>query len=163
MTQPAGPLPTDPPAAPDTGTTEPSGTEGAKDWAAEAEKWKALARKHEGNAKANAEAASRLAALEESQKTEQQKLAERADKAEREAAAARAETIRFRVAAAKGVPAELLSGSTEEELTAAADRLIEFRGGNQTAPARPDLRQGAQGGAPSPDANDWLRQLSRRH
>ncbi len=38
------------------------------------------------------------------------------------------------VAAAKGVPAKLLTGSTQEELEAAADELIEFRGEQNQAP-----------------------------
>lgn len=47
-----------------------------KDWQAEASKWKALARKHEQAAKDNADAARRLAEIEESGKTEQEHLAE---------------------------------------------------------------------------------------
>ncbi|MET0887903.1 MAG: hypothetical protein ABWX92_15810 [Mycetocola sp.] len=38
------------------------------------------------------------------------------------------ETARARVAAAKGVPEALLTGSTQEEFEAAADALIAFRG-----------------------------------
>jgi hypothetical protein len=47
-----------------------------KDWQAEATKWKALARKHEKAAKDNADAARRLAEIEKSGKTEQERLAE---------------------------------------------------------------------------------------
>jgi hypothetical protein len=163
MTQPA-------PAAPDApsqaagAATEPADTAGKQETPQEQiDKWKALARKHEGSAKTNADAARRLAELEESQKTEQQKLADRADKAEREAATARTETLRFRVAAAKGVPAELLAGSTEEELTASADRAIEWRGSNTgtATAARPDLKQGARGAQTTQNPNDWLRSLSK--
>lgn len=65
-------------ATPDTGTeAEPSAeaTEetGTVDWQAEAEKWKALSQKHEGRAKANANAAkeleqAKLAALSDAEK-----------------------------------------------------------------------------------------------
>lgn len=47
-----------------------------KDWQAETTKWKALARKHEMAAKDNADAAQRLAEIEGSGKTEQERLAE---------------------------------------------------------------------------------------
>lgn len=93
---------------------------------AEAEKWKALARKHEATAKANADKAKRFEEFEESQKTEMQKATERAEAAERKAAEVEARANRAEVAAAKGVPADLLSGTTVEELEASADKLLEF-------------------------------------
>lgn len=43
-------------------------------------------------------------------------------------AAASARDARDKVAAAKGVPAHLLTGSTEEECTAQADKLLQWRG-----------------------------------
>lgn len=112
------------PTAPDTGE---------KDWAAEAAKWKALARKHEDASKANADKAKRLDELEESQKTELQKAADRAAAAEAKVAEIEARAMRAEVAAAKGVPAALLTGSTQEELEAAADALIAFRGAKPPA------------------------------
>lgn len=51
-----------------------------KDWSAEAEKWKALARKHESTAKANADAAARLAKIEEASQTELEKAVSAARK-----------------------------------------------------------------------------------
>lgn len=98
-----------------------------KDWQAEADKWKALARKHEQQSKANAEAAQRLAAIEDEQKSEGEKFAERLAAAEKRATAAEAKALRFEVAAAKGVPANLvrfLTGDTEEDLAKAADDLL---------------------------------------
>ena len=47
-----------------------------RDWQTEATKWKALARKHEKTAKDDADAARRLAEIEESDKSEQERLAE---------------------------------------------------------------------------------------
>jgi hypothetical protein len=98
------------------------------DPAADAAKWKALARKHEAQAKANADAAARLAAIEESQKSEQQKLAERLAAAEERARTAELAALRAEVASAKGVPAALalrLTGATREDLEADADTLLQ--------------------------------------
>ena len=73
-------------------------------------------------------AAAELEKIRESQKTESEKAAERLAAAEKRAADLELRSIRAEVAAAKGVPAALLSGSTQEELEAAADALIAFRG-----------------------------------
>lgn len=91
--------------------------------------WKSHAREWEKKAKANAEAASRLEALEESQKSETQKLADAKAAAETDASNARAEALRWRIAAKHGLSdddAELfLSGTDEETLTKQAERLAE--------------------------------------
>ena len=78
-------------------------------------------------------AADRLKALEEANKTEAEKAAERLAAAEKRAAELEAKALRAEVAAAKGVPAALLTGSTAEELEAAADALIAFRGEQKPA------------------------------
>ena len=57
-------------------------------------KWKALARKHEANAKANAAAARRLAEIEDANKSEAERLSARAEAAERERDEARAAMTR---------------------------------------------------------------------
>jgi hypothetical protein len=67
---------------------EDKGKPAEKDWKAEAEKWKVLARKHESTSKANKTAAEKLAVLEESQKTDAEKLQTAKDAAEARAAAA---------------------------------------------------------------------------
>lgn len=89
--------------------------------------WKAEARKWEARAKENSTAAQRLAEIEEAQKTELQKAIERAEAAEAKAAKFETERQlagwRSEVAAASGVPAEALRGSTKEELQAHADAL----------------------------------------
>lgn len=139
------PKPTAPEAAPDTG--------GDKDWKAEAEKWKALSRKHEDTSKANADKARRLDELEEASKTEQQKLEERAAKAEAKAAEIELRALKAEVANVKGVPASLLSGATQEELEASADALLAFRGEKKL----PDLGGGDRGG----DVNTSAGQLTR--
>lgn len=101
-------------------TTEP-------DHQAEADKWKALSRKHEADAKKNADAAKRLAELEEKDKTEQQKLTDAKLAAEKRAEEAELKALRFEVASEKGLTtsqALRLVGSDKDELLADADELI---------------------------------------
>lgn len=116
-------------------TETPAAEVPTPDPAAEAAKWKAMARKHEEQAKANADKAKRLDALEEANKSELEKITARAEAAEKAAATAAAELLRSQVAAAKGVPANLIAGETQEALEAAADALLAFKG---VAPVVPD-------------------------
>lgn len=88
----------------------------------EVEKWKALARKNEQRAKENAEKAKRLDEIEEASKTEAEKAAAELEKIREE----NRQLLRSSVAATKGVPADLLTGTTAEELEASADLLLEF-------------------------------------
>lgn len=101
------------------------------DWKAEARKWESRAKENLSAAKANEGAAKRLAEIEEAQKTEAQKAQERLEAAERRAAELELKATRAEVAAAKGIPTELLTGSTREELEASADALIAFKGDPQ--------------------------------
>lgn len=107
------------------------------DWEAEARKWKELSRKNESRMKENAEKARLYDEAQEQGKSELQKAQEAAAKAEARAAAMEAEALRARVAAATGVDADLLAGSSEEELRASAERLLAWRGaqGPKGAPA----------------------------
>lgn len=100
---------------------------------ADVEHWKAMSRKNEQRAKENAAAAAKLAEIEDAQKSEAEKLLAKLQDAENRAAAAEVARIRAEVAQAKGVPADLLTGTTEDELNAAADRLLAFRGPQQQA------------------------------
>lgn len=102
--------------------------EDVKDWKAEAEKWRAMSRKHEGQAKGNADAAKRLQELEDKDKTELERLTAAQQAADQRAAAAEAKALRFEVALAKQVPPKLmkfLSGSTQDEIEASAAELLE--------------------------------------
>jgi hypothetical protein len=89
--------------------------------------WKAKAREQEKRAKDNADAARRLAEIEEANKTETQKAADRLAAAEREAATARQEALRLRVAARFQISDEdadlFLTGADEPTLTKQAERL----------------------------------------
>lgn len=132
-----------PPADTDTTDTPPADAPPADtDWVAEANKWKALSRKHEDQSKANADKAKQFDEITEANKTAIDKAVDRAAKAEARAAEVEVRALRAEVAADKGVPADLLSGSTQEELEASADKLLAFRG----KAASPDFGAGARGG-----------------
>lgn len=97
-------------------------------------KIRAEAARYRTEAKANAEAAKRLAEIEEANKSEAQKQAEQFARLQQENEQLRATALKAQVAADKGVPAELLTGTSEEELIASAERLLAFRGQQQSAP-----------------------------
>jgi hypothetical protein len=112
--------------------------------------WKQKAREQEKRAKANADAAKRLTELEESQKTEAQRLSDRVAAAEKERDDARLEALRVKVGAAKKLPADvvdLLKGDTEDELAAHADRLAEHF--KQSVRPSGSADQGSRGSAPT--------------
>lgn len=91
--------------------------------------------------------AARLDEIEEANKTEQQKLAERLAEAEKSAEQARTEALRFKIASKFGVTDEdadlFLTGSDEETLTKQAERLAarNEEAGKPRAP-KPDPNQG---------------------
>lgn len=104
-----------------------TGTPGEPDWKTEAEKWKGLSRKHEQQAKANADAAKRLAEIEEAQKSEAQKAADKEAERTKQLTTAQQELMRLRVAMRKGLTetqAKRLIGDTEEALETDADELL---------------------------------------
>jgi len=145
----------------DTGSAPTDQTD--KDWKAETEKWKGLARQHEANSK-------KLLAIEESQKTEAQKLADAKTAAEKDATDARTELLRTQVAYSKNLPAELagrLAGSTKEELEKDADALLKLLRPAGGDPARvvADLRPGAlpaATGSNTFDADAWIRSRANK-
>ena len=98
-----------------------------------ARKLRSEARNLRARLKEAEEKARRLDEIEESNKTEAQKQAEQLDKLRQENERLQSQMLKAQVAADKGVPAELLSGTTEDELVASADRLLAFRG-QQAAP-----------------------------
>jgi membrane protein involved in colicin uptake len=88
--------------------------------------WKQKAREQENRAKSNAEAARRLAEIEDSQKTEQQRLADRQAQIERERDEARAEGLRYKAAATHGISEDyfdLLGTGDEETISTRAERV----------------------------------------
>lgn len=129
----------------------------------------------ESLSKANAEAAkyrTRVRELEpkaaeadkiaEAQKTEQQKAAEARQAAETRAVQAETEAARLRVALTKGLPADLatrLVGTTDDELAADADRLLELV---KVAPQTPSFDGGTRQSAPTTDMNAMIRRAAGR-
>lgn len=120
--------------------TEPTPTQeppkDGTDWKAEAKKWEAYARTNLEKAKAY-----------DAQQEAAQKAADEAKSLEQKVAdltgqfnAAQAENVRMKVAAEKGVPAELLQGQTEDQMREFADKLAAFRqsGVPATAPVIPN-------------------------
>jgi hypothetical protein len=109
---------------------------------AEVDKWKALARKNEQRAKENADAASKLTVLEDQQKSELQKLTEKAEQATRDAEAAQLKLLRLEVASAKGLTplqAQRLQGGTRDEIESDADDLLAaFKPAEPTKPPAGD-------------------------
>jgi hypothetical protein len=101
-------------------------------------------------------ALSELKKYQDRDKSETEKLEERASTAEKDAAAARSELLRLRVAAKKNLDPDLadrLRGETEKELEADADRLLEkFK-----PQANGDVDAGRGDGAAGVSMNDLLR------
>lgn len=135
---------------PQDGTTEAPAEESPQDTFDReyVEKLRAEAAKYRTEARANAEAASKLMQLEEAQKSEQERLADRLERAESQAQQAASALMRYQVAISKGLPAELvgrLHGETEEELAADADALLNLIATPDSGSGpRPDLSQGAK-------------------
>lgn len=145
----------DEPAAQETPAAAAEATAPQVDWEAEARKWKELSRKNESRMKENAEKARLYDEAQEQGKSELQKAQEAAAKAEARAAAMEAEAMRAKVAAATGVDADLLSGSSEDELRASAERLLAWRGA-QVPKGAPATDAGVRG-----DEIRAARQLTR--
>lgn len=132
---------------PDTGRD----TQTEPDHKAEAEKWKALARKHEAQSKANAEAVKKLKEYEDRDKSDTDRANDRAADAERRATTAEKAALRLDVALEKAPDgmsiaqvrklAKRLSGDTREELEAdAAELFAEFAPNGE----KPDARRRPQ-------------------
>lgn len=156
-------VPPPPAPVPDAPEMDAPGTDdtgaGGPDWKAEARKW-------ESRAKSNADAAARLAELEDAQRTDDERLRLQLEEATRSSAEASEHLLRLEVALEKAPAgmdparirklAERLRGSDRDEIAAdAAELFAEFdppaRVGGSTAPVE-ELRPGAlpvSGGSPS--------------
>lgn len=119
--------------------TSTEDTSEGTDLAAEVEKWKALSRKNEDRAKANAEKAKKLDEIEEANKTEIEKATSRAEEAEKEITAAKKELALERAARKHNLSDEdvaLLALIPADQIEAQAEALAK-----RSAPA------GASGGS----------------
>ena len=169
---PATPVVPAPPAAPVTPAVpvgdppkadEPLGAPGLK--ALQAERDRATAAE-----KAVADALAKVKEYEDRDKTEAEKAAERLAASEEAAADAQIELARYKVAAEKGVDAELLTGNDEAAMRVAADKLLAWRGDPKPAVPKPDPAQGARPGVSDIDAEiaeavkarDFIRVISLR-
>lgn len=107
------------------------------------------------------ELATKVREFEDRDKSDQQKLEERAAAAERKHGEAEAKLLRFEVAAAKKVPMHLasrLQGSTKQEIEADADALLRDLG-----PTAPDFDGGPRDNAPATgDMDALIRRASGR-
>ncbi len=93
---------------------------------------------------------------EDDKKPADQRQAEEFDRLRKENESLKAGQLRVDVAAAKGVPAALLTGSTKEELEAHADALIEFRGKVPNGPVVDNENTGNAGNDNKSKSKDWL-------
>lgn len=118
------------------------------------------AAKYRTEAKTNADAAKRLADIEESQKSEAQKVADRIAALEREASEARSEALRARVSTETGVPVDLLHGHDEEAIRAAAKAAIEWQEARRKSGNRVP-KEGTSTTSSSPNGDDEKRELVR--
>ena len=166
----------DPPK--DTGTAGEEAQSGDKEddlasVRADRDKWKFQSRKHEAGEKAGAEAIRRLKEAEDAEKSAVDKASERAAAAEKRATDAEADVLRYKVAAAKGIRANLmrfLPTGTQEELEAAADELLEATkpadtagAGKATGKPKEKLRSGASPGQePALDREELLKGIPRQ-
>lgn len=115
--------------------TNPAANQTGTDLATEVEKWKALSRKNEDRAKANAEKARLYDEAQEKSKTELQKALDARAAAEKRAAELETQALRLKIGATKNVDPELLVGTTQEEIEASADRLLAWKGPEPKTPA----------------------------
>ncbi len=101
-------------------------------------------------------------AAEEAAKTEAQKQADALAKLTAENEALKVSNLRAQVAEAKGVPAALLTGSTQAEIEAAADALIAFRGEQKPTPppVTPTAHAAGNNGAPAGSPGDIDAQIA---
>lgn len=150
-----------------TATVEPQeGEQATKTFDAEyVDKLRKEAAKYRTEAKANAEAAARLAEIEDAQKSEQQKAADRLAELERQVADAETRALRATIASSHGISAEdrdlFLTGADEETLAAQAKRLAERdsdrRKRNNHVPDEGDNPQ-----PPQDDRREFVRRLTGR-
>lgn len=146
----------------DTGRQE-SG-EDQRDLASEVEKWKAMARKHEAQSKANADKAKQFDKWQESQKTEQQKADEKLATLQSERDAALAQAALAKAALDHGLSTddlELIGGGSPDEINAKAEKLAARLNASKIPSTSPDPRLGRE--SKPTGSGDWLRdQLQRK-
>ncbi|MCI1831542.1 MAG: helicase [Bifidobacterium sp.] len=126
--------------------------------------WKAESRKWEQRAKENKAAADELESLKQSRMSEQEKLQARSEKLERELGSYKAKEQqsqwKTQVSKDTGVPADVLRGSTLEEIQAHAESLKTFLSKKPQAPIAFGVDRQPQN--PAAGQGDWLRESFKR-
>lgn len=136
------------------GDDKPAAKPDAIDWKAMARKWEKRAKDNAKRAAENAEAKKRLDEAADTDKTEVDRLREAIEALQTENASNKLKALRADVSQRTGVPVELLTGTTEEELTDQAEAISAFVSANAPKPKpstngtkpKEKLRSGAQGG-----------------
>ncbi|PRB02771.1 hypothetical protein CQ047_17865 [Microbacterium sp. MYb72] len=126
---PPAPVPTPPPATPAPKADEPLGEKGLAALQSERDARSAAEREL-------AAARQKLQEIEDAGKSEQQRVDDELAAKKTEIAQLTVAKTRAEIAATKGVPVELLSGTTQAEVEASADALLKFKG-----PAEPAAPQ----------------------
>lgn len=157
------PAPAEPKPAPPEANPDELGAAGKAAIQKEREARKDLERKLSEATQLHDALAAKVKEFEDRDKTDQQRLADEvaalkqqvADK-DIEIGKARHASLRAEVAAAKGVPAPSLSGSTREELEACAEELIAWRDANTKRPPKAPAPSGGlkSGASPSGEPAD---------
>lgn len=110
-------------------------------------------------------ALAKIQADEDAKKTDLERAQAAASAAEQKAAELEVRATRAEVVAEKGVPSNLakfVTGSTREELEAAADELLAAIPAGKPAGPKPDPSQGARGGDPVGKADAGKAEAARR-
>jgi len=115
----------------------------------EATDWKSEARKWEQRAKANASAADELTKLKEAEKTELQRLQERAEQAESRLAQSEVQNMHARLAAEFGIPVEAIHGDDEDTARQSAQKVVEWASSTFQPKKRTPSRGLQSGASPS--------------
>lgn len=104
------------------GTEEPQGT----DWKAMSRKWESQAKANLEKAKAYDELVAKQREQEPTLKALQEEVTSLKDQAKKAKAEAERQSLLNSVSSATGVPASLIQGATEEEMTASAQSVLNF-------------------------------------
>lgn len=150
-------------------TTDPE-TPGV-DWKAMARKWEKRAKENARRASENEDARKRLDEAAETEKTELDRLREAIASLQEENSSNKLKALRAEVSSRTGVPVELLTASTEEELNDQAEAISAFVASRAPAPPKPTanggkpkekLRSGASTPTNEPSRDEILAQVLGR-
>lgn len=114
--------------------------------------------KYRTEAKQNSDAAKKLKAFEDSEKSESERLNEQLSEASKRADDAESGLLRYQVASEKEVPVramKFLKGDTREDIEASAQEVLELIGEAKPRGPKPDPTQGRSDKGPSSTADQF--------